>query len=56
VAERFAKEALREGPELPLARALRYELDLTVILQTTADRAEGVSAFAQKRRPHFTGR
>jgi enoyl-CoA hydratase len=55
IAERFAKEALAEGIEMPLARALRYETDLTVLLQTTSDRAEGVQAFAAKREPRFTG-
>ena len=32
------------------------ELDLTLLLQTTADRAEGVRAFAAKRPPDFIGR
>lgn len=56
IATRFAKEAVHRGTEMPLQQALRYELDLTVILQTTADRAEGVRAFAERRPPEFTGR
>ena len=54
-AVRYAKEAIRQGLEMPLEQALRYETDLTVILQTTADRAEGVRAFLEKRKPGFTG-
>ncbi|HLZ69688.1 MAG TPA: enoyl-CoA hydratase/isomerase family protein [Dehalococcoidia bacterium] len=56
IAERFAKEAVQNGSDLPLTRALRYELDLTVLLQTTEDRAEGVRAFTEKRPPEFHGR
>jgi len=55
LAVRYAKEAMRRGMDMPLEQALRYETDLTVILQTTADRAEGVAAFLEKRRPKFTG-
>lgn len=56
VAVRYAKEAIGRGLDMPLEQALRYETDLTIILQTTADRAEGVAAFLEKRRPRFEGR
>jgi enoyl-CoA hydratase/carnithine racemase len=52
----LAKEAVYRGLEMPLEQALRYETDLTVLLQTTADRTEGVQAFVEKREPRFEGR
>ncbi|HUF52419.1 MAG TPA: enoyl-CoA hydratase-related protein [Dehalococcoidia bacterium] len=56
VAVAYAKEVIVRGVEMPLEQALRYETDLTVILQTTEDRAEGVEAFLSKRKPEFKGR
>lgn len=56
IAIAYAKEAILRGLDMPLDQALRYETDLTVILQTTADRAEGVRAFLEKRPPEFEGR
>lgn len=56
IAVRYAKEAVLRGIEMPLEQALRYETDLTIILQTTEDRAEGVRAFLDKRKPDFKGR
>jgi enoyl-CoA hydratase/carnithine racemase len=55
LAVQLAKEAVWRGLEMPLDQALRFETDLTLLLQTTKDRAEGVSAFLEKREPHFTG-
>ena len=56
IAVRYAKESMLRGLDMPLEQALRYETDLTVILQTTADRAEGVRAFIEKRPPQFEGK
>jgi enoyl-CoA hydratase/carnithine racemase len=56
IAVRYAKEAVSRGLDMTLEQALRYETDLTVILQTTVDRAEGVRAFLEKRSPKFKGK
>lgn len=56
IALRYAKEAVCAGMDLPLAQGIRLEQDLYVLLQTTADRAEGVRAFKRRRAPHYRGR
>jgi len=56
LAVRYAKEAVARGTEMSLEQALRFETDLTIILQTTDDRAEGVRAFLEKRKADFKGR
>jgi enoyl-CoA hydratase len=56
LAVRYAKEAVSRGLDMPLEQGLHFETDLTVILQTTEDRAEGVRAFIEKRKPEFKGR
>jgi enoyl-CoA hydratase len=56
LALQYAKEAVSRGIDMPLEQAMRFETDLTVILQTTEDRAEGVRAFLAKRKPQFKGK
>jgi len=56
IALRYAKEAVVQGMDLTLAQGIRLEQDLYVLLQTTADRAEGVRAFRARRTPRYQGR
>jgi enoyl-CoA hydratase len=56
IALAYAKEVIARGIEMPLQQGLRYETDLTILLQTTEDRAEGVRAFLEKRKPEFKGK
>ena len=52
---RYVKEAIAKGMDLPLDAGLRLEADLNLILQSTADREEGIKSFLEKRSPEFTG-
>ncbi len=55
IAERLVKEAVRKGYDMTLDQGIRLEEDLYALLQTTADRAEGVRAFLEKRKALFKG-
>ncbi len=56
VAVRLIKQALNEGMELPLEKALELEATAFGEAATTQDAAIGVSAFLRKETPEFTGR
>jgi enoyl-CoA hydratase/carnithine racemase len=55
IALTYAKEAIHNGMDLRMADALRLEADLATLLQTTGDRAEGISSFLERREPRFEG-
>lgn len=55
VAARFAKETVTQGMDLTLGQGLALEADLSVILHSTTDRAEGIASFKEKRSPRYTG-
>jgi enoyl-CoA hydratase len=55
IAVRYAKEALSKGMDMTLAQGLRLEADLSFLLQSTKDRAEGIKAFLEKRKATFKG-
>jgi len=55
VAARLAKDAVLKGYDMTLDQGIRLEEDLYALLQTTTDRAEGVRAFLERRKPLFRG-
>ena len=52
---RYAKEAVLKGMDMSLEQGLGLEADLSILLQSTADRAEGLRSFHEKREPKFSG-
>ncbi len=56
LALRYGKEAILRGRDLPLRAALDLEADLYSLLQHSADRTEGVSAYLEHRIPNFKGK
>jgi enoyl-CoA hydratase len=56
LALRLAREAVRRGLSAPLTEGLAIEADLNALARASADAAEGIAAFLEKRRPVFRDR
>ncbi|VAI59089.1 unnamed protein product [Triticum turgidum subsp. durum] len=56
LAIRMAKKAINEGVEVDLSSALAVEEECYEQVLHTQDRLEGLAAFAEKRRPLYTGK
>ena len=55
VALRYLKEAVLNGMDGTLDQGLRLEADLSFLLQSTEDRAEGITSFLERRNPTYRG-
>jgi enoyl-CoA hydratase len=55
LAVRLAKAAVNASTQMPLTAGLAFESTAQAITFESADKAEGTSAFLEKRRPRFTG-
>ncbi len=55
IALNYAKETINAGMDMTLEQGLRLEADLYMLMHTSHDRREGITAFQEKRKPKFSG-
>ncbi|MEC8890354.1 MAG: enoyl-CoA hydratase-related protein, partial [Chloroflexota bacterium] len=55
IAAKYLKEAINSGMDMTIKQGMGLEADLSVILQSTADRSEGIRSFLIKRDPNYNG-
>ena len=53
---KLAKQAINKGMQTSLQDGLDYEYEMYALALSLEDKAEGVSAFLEKRKPKFVGR
>ena len=56
VAVRIAKETTNACIDIDMNSALFYEVEAITVARASADSAEGLKAFVEKRKPVWTGR
>lgn len=56
IAVRLAKESINEGLEMDLQHGLFHEANIFSLCFSTEEQKEGMTAFAEKRQPKFTGK
>ena len=55
VAIKMAKRAINKGLEMDLASGIAFEAEAYTTTFSSEDRLEGMTAFLEKREPHFKG-
>ena len=55
ISVKYIKESVKSGLDMTLNQGLVLEADLSLILQSTKDRSEGLGSFFDKRIPKFKG-
>jgi enoyl-CoA hydratase/carnithine racemase len=56
IATKYLKEAVKSGVDMSFQQGMKLESDLSVILQSTEDRSEGIHSFLSGNQPRYEGR